>query len=72
MQYNGKHERANWRWAVVCWLLTFLFFGVSTFYGMQGSVSGWLLWLVLTAIWLYTAQKETLKYIKHNRNRTNA
>lgn len=76
MRYVGKHERQNWWWAALCWLLAAVFFAVGMFYVVNDSMAGGLIWLTLAGIWLYISLGETARIIRtynnNNRNRTNA
>lgn len=53
------------RWAVICWLLSVVFFGVSYVYAMQDSTLGWLIWFFIFIIWLYFAVNATVQYFYH-------
>lgn len=64
---KAQDQVTNGWWAVVSWLLTAVFFFVSYFYAMHDSVIGWIIWLVLSAIWLYFAVNATNTFLKNRR-----
>lgn len=48
-------QKYNRRWALVCWVLTFAFFGVGLFYASYDAKVPAIIWFALSLVWLRTA-----------------